>query len=352
MHREITDMIAAIAADGIVTEREIAVLRDLISRHDADPDQVKVLLDAALHTNQTTSGHCQQCGAPVANPQDCNCSFCNAVLPRGIAVSRLIAQGEMSNKDIVIPPQEGHIAPGLLEMLQRGVERCRAKVKSSAGGDSTIKIAKPDIDGWGGISFIWAYWSNARSAPCISAQVRLIDLTGAGDEDWDTFDREWKALQEIRWLRLVRTEDIDDGTVKTYEIEYRDDLRTAAVSMTRILTVLEHYKVGGELPFKESKSSRCFVATAACGTPDHHYVEELRRFRDEVLLPTVAGRRLVAAYERTSPPVAEMIAKSPNARRATRMFVVRPAVGATRILRMSRSGQPHPGRRNDRKEEQ
>lgn len=62
----------------------------------------------------------------------------------------------------------------------------------------------------------------------------------------------------------------------------------------------------------------CFIATAAYGTSMHPDVAELRRFRDEVLVPHAAGRWLVNVYYRVSPPVARYIASRPALRAAAR----------------------------------
>ena len=71
--------------------------------------------------------------------------------------------------------------------------------------------------------------------------------------------------------------------------------------------------------------SKCFIATAACGTPDDPLVEILRAFRDGTLARRKTGRALVRCYERFSPPVAEWIGARRLARAVVRLCVVRPA---------------------------
>ena len=68
-------------------------------------------------------------------------------------------------------------------------------------------------------------------------------------------------------------------------------------------------------------SGKCFVATAAYGTPMHPHVQTLRDFRDAHLLGHAPGRALVGLYERTSPPLAAFIAERPLARGVARALL-------------------------------
>ncbi|MBM4354569.1 MAG: hypothetical protein FJ109_12400 [Deltaproteobacteria bacterium] len=70
---------------------------------------------------------------------------------------------------------------------------------------------------------------------------------------------------------------------------------------------------------------RCFIATAACGSPDAPEVRSLRRLRDEVLVLMPAGRLLIRVYQATSPRAARMIETRPAARHVVRTLLVRPA---------------------------
>jgi len=72
-------------------------------------------------------------------------------------------------------------------------------------------------------------------------------------------------------------------------------------------------------------SNECFVATAAAGSADAPEVRILRRFRDEVLLTSSAGKQLVKYYYKIGPKLARSIEGSPVMRRYMLIALVRPA---------------------------
>jgi cold shock CspA family protein len=55
----------------------------------------------------------------------------------------------------------------------------------------------------------------------------------------------------------------------------------------------------------------CFIATAVYGVGYAPEVIALRRFRDETLQASAAGRLFVAAYYRISPPIARYVSRRP-----------------------------------------
>lgn len=74
-----------------------------------------------------------------------------------------------------------------------------------------------------------------------------------------------------------------------------------------------------------SSGGDCFVATAACGSRDDAAVIELRRFRDEQLSRTTAGRRFIAWYYRRGPALAAVIRGHDVRRAVVRVLLVHPA---------------------------
>lgn len=70
---------------------------------------------------------------------------------------------------------------------------------------------------------------------------------------------------------------------------------------------------------------RCFIATAAYGSPMHKDLRLFRKFRDRILLKSAVGRTFVHYYYRFSPPLADFIAEHPVLRTMTRGILAIPA---------------------------
>ncbi|MFP3879850.1 MAG: CFI-box-CTERM domain-containing protein [Dehalococcoidia bacterium] len=79
-----------------------------------------------------------------------------------------------------------------------------------------------------------------------------------------------------------------------------------------------------------SGGARCFIATAAYGTPMAEEIQALRRFRDSYLLTNAPGRAFVDLYYSTSPPVAEFITDHPSLKPVVRTALV-PAVAMSTV---------------------
>lgn len=62
--------------------------------------------------------------------------------------------------------------------------------------------------------------------------------------------------------------------------------------------------------FSSSGGGSCFIATSAFGTPLAEEVQVLSRFRDEYLLQTKSGRRLVSIYYKIGPLISHEVEKS------------------------------------------
>jgi hypothetical protein len=84
---------------------------------------------------------------------------------------------------------------------------------------------------------------------------------------------------------------------------------------------------------KESnKTSSCFIATAATGSYEHPMVQDLRSFRDQVLLQNQVGNNFVGWYYKYSPKVAALIGRNQVYRFLTRNLFVRPLAFIARFF--------------------
>jgi hypothetical protein len=89
----------------------------------------------------------------------------------------------------------------------------------------------------------------------------------------------------------------------TFDIQAKDNTAAEGITITAsdgsFQATSEAYTV---------ENFRCFIATAAYGTPMAGEIQVLRDFRDKYLLANPPGRLFVSAYYKLSPPVARFIA--------------------------------------------
>lgn len=64
--------------------------------------------------------------------------------------------------------------------------------------------------------------------------------------------------------------------------------------------------------------SNCFIATAVYGDPSCYQVRELRKYRDNTLSKSVAGRAFVKSYYKISPAIASWLITKPALSRQVR----------------------------------
>jgi hypothetical protein len=73
--------------------------------------------------------------------------------------------------------------------------------------------------------------------------------------------------------------------------------------------------------FQKGNNAKCFIATAAFGSPFSKEVMVLRDFRDRVLVSCLPGRAFVQWYYRVSPPFADYIRDRSSMRYAVRCLL-------------------------------
>jgi len=72
----------------------------------------------------------------------------------------------------------------------------------------------------------------------------------------------------------------------------------------------------------DEKKTKCFIATAAYGSPFNPHVKTLRDFRDRYLMSSKLGRVFVDLYYKYSPSVARLISKHKIMKVAVRYFLI------------------------------
>jgi hypothetical protein len=111
------------------------------------------------------------------------------------------------------------------------------------------------------------------------------------------------------------------------------DIQAKARSATESLIITAtdiNAKTGYSEPYT-IEDFRCFIATAAYGTPMIDQIQVLRDFRDGYLMTNPAGRWFVSKYYRYSPPLARFIAHHDSLRASVRA-VLTPAIWLTTLV--------------------
>jgi hypothetical protein len=124
----------------------------------------------------------------------------------------------------------------------------------------------------------------------------------AAEAQKDKAQVEDKIDQAIRMMSQV---DQNQGAVTHFETDHKSDKGTTRISV--------HSRPAQPTvrPPARQASGSCFVATACFGDYDHPTVRVLRQFRDQSLVRTATGRRLVSLYYRLGPRLAAHVERSP-----------------------------------------
>jgi polyhydroxybutyrate depolymerase len=117
----------------------------------------------------------------------------------------------------------------------------------------------------------------------------------------------------------------------TGDVDTIEDVNDATTTIT--ITPDKDYEITANFQLKEEEEQEqeppagfCFIATAAYGTPTAKQLGVQREFRDEVLLKSTVGSRLVDFYYRTSPPIANFISQHGIVRTLVRELLIDPIV--------------------------
>jgi polyhydroxybutyrate depolymerase len=112
----------------------------------------------------------------------------------------------------------------------------------------------------------------------------------------------------------------------TGDVSTIDDVNDAATTINITPNKDYEIKANFQLKSEEPPAGGCFIATAVYGTPTAHQLDVLREFRDDVLLKSTFGSRLVELYYRMSPPIADFISGHSFVKTLVRELLVDPVV--------------------------
>ncbi|MFC3957058.1 PQQ-binding-like beta-propeller repeat protein [Halovivax cerinus] len=201
------------------------------------------------------------------------------------------------------------------------------KIAGSSVGSRVLSGTLGHHSGWQGVGALRVETRDAieidHTAATLNGELAELD----GGENVSTYF-EWGEVGETV---DNRTEEQGRDATGTFDATITDLDPGTEYRFRAVATVDGRAARAGSHSFTTDEG--CFIATAACGTPDHEQVEELRSFRDRTLKGTRFGDLFIRTYYATSPPVASWIARSGHRRVLVRTTVVRPAATAVRSIR-------------------
>ena len=119
------------------------------------------------------------------------------------------------------------------------------------------------------------------------------------------------------------------------EIPIKETLKNNKSGIQEVNQKIKSFSSSGSSSYSGSSSSSggCFIATAALGSYDHSQVIELRHFRDEWILTKNWGAGFVKWYYHYGAIAAKFIEKSFTLRKLSYLFIVKPLVILSRIVK-------------------
>jgi hypothetical protein len=159
----------------------------------------------------------------------------------------------------------------------------------------------------------------------------FLYVSGSKNFDFTTLNKvNFKKILEKNWCSAFCIENVGNNLLSDELIE----IGFKEINVTDG-TLRWHFMPHEDLkPKIENKSkSGCFIATAAMGSYDHPKVMELRYFRDNWILQKSWGEGFVKWYYHYGAIAAKVIEKSSILKKISYIFIVKPLVCLSRIVK-------------------
>ena len=195
--------------------------------------------------------------------------------------------------------------------------------------NSTVTITKPRAVVWKVITnpVTWKTWYGGelrKVDPAWQMGARLVWAAGSTSEV-----KEFVPLELLVFGGDVRSRiSLKDGENGSTVLEYSETIGGhLSVSNPSAKKAQCDSTAKGLKAYVEGRGgSKCFIATAAYGSPTAYQVVLLRDFRNNNLQHTAYGYLAIRLYEIVSPPFAAFIAKHEFLRSAVRILLLKPLV--------------------------
>lgn len=228
--------------------------------------------------------------------------------------------GSATGEDGALNPPDGSITEGVpgsgvgrLVRQTEGGEDYRVKVKLVADADC---VAPAPVEGWAGVGAHWESLTVQFLAgdpdEIAGYEIRYTEGVGTIADEADFLAA--RPGPEVGFAELGQMQDVQirpllADTAYTVAIRSRNHCgQPSEIQTLNLATEIREY----------ATVDACFIATAAHGSLYQGDVVTLRRFRDEVLMTSAAGRWFVDTYYSISPPIADTIRDSEALKAMTR----------------------------------